>query len=402
MQKSLVSIIIPVYNGANYLREAVDSALNQTYQNCEVIVVNDGSDDNGKTEEIALSYGSRIRYFRKENGGVATALNAGIREMQGEYFSWLSHDDVFYPRKIEEQVKCVKENNVWMTACSYDIFTDSGRRVAVPLLQFYKEGNLEKNVFSVIQSLIQFGGVLLHECIFERYGTFREDLRTTQDYEFLFRILRKEKCKFSNEHLYGIRYHAEQGSNTIRSVDIERDEMYRMFLDELTHQERVELYGSDYNFFYQMLLRIFPIPGMEKSYSACLQGMRLNTCIAGEIEEKIETPIWIYGAGAYGKRLLFDLRCRGFAVEGFLDGNKKLHGKKIDGIICRGLGEQGMFRGRIIIASLYREEIAQELRRAGISNYVFKEDLDKILMDVSPQNKIVEKIIGRYQENGWR
>ena len=63
--------------------------------------------------------------------------------MQGEYFSLLSHDDVFYPRKIEEQVKCVKENNVWMTACSYDIFTDSGRRVAVPLLQFYKEGNLE-------------------------------------------------------------------------------------------------------------------------------------------------------------------------------------------------------------------------------------------------------------------
>lgn len=96
------------------------------------------------------------------------------------------------------------------------------------------------------------------------------------------------------------------------------------------------------------------------------------------------------------------MRCRGFAVEGFLDGNKKLHGKKIDGIICRGLGEQGMFRGRIIIASLYREEIAQELRRAGISNYVFKEDLDKILMDVSPQKKIVEKIIGRYQENGWR
>ena len=86
MQKSLVSIIIPVYNGANYLREAIDSALNQTYQNCEVIVVNDGSDDNGKTEEITLSYGSRIRYFRKENGGVATALNAGIREMQGEYF----------------------------------------------------------------------------------------------------------------------------------------------------------------------------------------------------------------------------------------------------------------------------------------------------------------------------
>ena len=65
-----VSIVIPVFNGSNYLREALDSALAQTYTNCEVIVVNDGSNDNGKTREIALSYGNKIRYFEKENGGV--------------------------------------------------------------------------------------------------------------------------------------------------------------------------------------------------------------------------------------------------------------------------------------------------------------------------------------------
>ena len=78
----LVSIVIPVYNGANYMREAIDSALAQTYKNIEVIVVNDGSTDN--TDEIAKSYGDKIRYFKKENGGVATALNLGIREMRGE------------------------------------------------------------------------------------------------------------------------------------------------------------------------------------------------------------------------------------------------------------------------------------------------------------------------------
>ncbi|MBO5570669.1 MAG: glycosyltransferase, partial [Clostridia bacterium] len=73
-----VSIVIPVYNGANFLREAIDSALGQTYPNIEILVVNDGSDDGGETESIALSYGNQIRYFRKENGGVATALNFGI------------------------------------------------------------------------------------------------------------------------------------------------------------------------------------------------------------------------------------------------------------------------------------------------------------------------------------
>ncbi len=101
----LVSIIIPVYNGSNFLSRAVDSALNQTYKNTEIIVVNDGSKDNGATEKIALSYGDKIRYFYKENGGVSTALNFGIENMRGEYFSWLSHDDEYEADKIEREVK---------------------------------------------------------------------------------------------------------------------------------------------------------------------------------------------------------------------------------------------------------------------------------------------------------
>lgn len=64
-----VSIVIPVYNGTNYMKDAIDSALNQTYKNCEVIVVNDGSTDHGATARLAKSYGNKIRYFEKENGG---------------------------------------------------------------------------------------------------------------------------------------------------------------------------------------------------------------------------------------------------------------------------------------------------------------------------------------------
>ena len=107
-----VSIVIPVYNGSNYLREAIDSALAQTYKNIEVIVINDGSNDNGKTDKICKSYGKRIRYFKKENGGVSSALNMGIEKMEGEYFSWLSHDDVYLPRKIETQIKFLASNQL--------------------------------------------------------------------------------------------------------------------------------------------------------------------------------------------------------------------------------------------------------------------------------------------------
>lgn len=108
----LVSIVIPVYNGANYMREAIDSALAQTYKNLEIIVVNDGSTDDGETERIALSYGDKITYYNKENGGCASALNYGISKMNGQWFSWLSHDDVYFPEKVKSAVDLINEKRL--------------------------------------------------------------------------------------------------------------------------------------------------------------------------------------------------------------------------------------------------------------------------------------------------
>src|SRR5262245_18482633 len=88
----LVSIVIPVYNGANFVADAIESALQQTYSRTEIIVINDGSTDDGATAQVAQIYGSRIRYYEKANGGCGSALNYGIERMRGEYFSWLSHD----------------------------------------------------------------------------------------------------------------------------------------------------------------------------------------------------------------------------------------------------------------------------------------------------------------------
>ena len=107
-----VSIIIPVYNGANYMRDAIDSALAQTYENIEVIVINDGSTDNGKTDKIARSYGDKIRYYNKKNGGVASAINYGLEKMTGDYFSWLSHDDRYLPNKVSDEISFLEEKKL--------------------------------------------------------------------------------------------------------------------------------------------------------------------------------------------------------------------------------------------------------------------------------------------------
>lgn len=103
----VVSVIIPVYNGAKYLMEAIDSVLSQTFTDFELLVVDDGSTD--ETWGLIQSYGSRVRGFRKLNGGVASALNLGIRESRGKWIAWLSHDDAFLPKKL------VLPGRVWVT-----------------------------------------------------------------------------------------------------------------------------------------------------------------------------------------------------------------------------------------------------------------------------------------------
>ena len=120
----LVSIIIPIYNGSNYCEQAICSALNQTYKNIEVIVINDGSNDDGLTRNICQKYSNKIFYYEKENGGVSSALNLGISKMKGEYFCWLSHDDTYTNNKIETQINYMLSRKYLVSYsdyCLYDI-----------------------------------------------------------------------------------------------------------------------------------------------------------------------------------------------------------------------------------------------------------------------------------------
>ena len=174
----LVSIIVPVYNGANYMREAIDSAISQTYKNIEIIVVNDGSTDNGETERIALSYGDKIKYFYKENGGCASALNYGISKMQGEWFSWLSHDDVYLPRKIESAIEEIQKNNLdvnsTILSCGGIVINDKGERI--PSKKASNEARLYSgnDMFTSFMAANSLNGcaLLIPKAVLDRAGGF--------------------------------------------------------------------------------------------------------------------------------------------------------------------------------------------------------------------------------------
>lgn len=195
MNDPKVSIIIPVYNGSNYLKCAIDCALNQTYDNIEIIVVNDGSSDGGATEEIALSYGDRIRYIAKPNGGVSSALNCGIANMTGAYFAWLSHDDAYSASRIQDAVDLLANHG--LLGKKYVGFTDGyimdagGQKIKNFRPCFEKD-----RVYSSLEVLdiISVYGTLYGCCFlipreaFEEVGSFDESLRYCQDSLMWYRI----------------------------------------------------------------------------------------------------------------------------------------------------------------------------------------------------------------------
>ena len=101
--KSLVSILINNYNYGRFVADAIDSALGQSYSNCEVIVVDDGSQDNSR--EVISRFGSRVKTVFKSNGGQSSAFNAGFAESSGDVICFLDSDDVFLPNKVEQAVE---------------------------------------------------------------------------------------------------------------------------------------------------------------------------------------------------------------------------------------------------------------------------------------------------------
>ena len=107
MTSELVSVVIPVYNSEKYLEECLNSVISQTYQNIEIIVIDDGSTDS--SPDILKEYSDRVNVISQKNSGLASALNLGINKMKGHWFKWFSPDDVMYPYTIETLVDEAKK-----------------------------------------------------------------------------------------------------------------------------------------------------------------------------------------------------------------------------------------------------------------------------------------------------
>jgi len=200
-----VSVIIPTYNRAKYLPKAIDSVLNQTYQDFEIIIVDDGSIDN--TKDILAKYDGKIRYFYQENKGPSAARNLGIKKACGEYVAFLDADDIWFPDKLDKQLG-IFNNDDKIGLVHSQMYVISNNNLA-SLSQNIKPKRLPGSSFA---ELLFYGSgppstfMVKHKC-FKKTGLFDKNLKTLEDLDMAVRIARFYKVVFIPFPLGSYRQH---------------------------------------------------------------------------------------------------------------------------------------------------------------------------------------------------
>ncbi|QDT35768.1 glycosyltransferase family 2 protein [Stratiformator vulcanicus] len=175
----IVSVIIPCYRQAHLLPEAVDSVLRQTYKAVEIVVVNDGSDDN--TDEVARSYGDRIKYVEKENGGLSSARNAGLAVATGDFVHFLDADDCVFSSAYADMIGSFADK-VGCVQCGFRTFTNPGELGHRWQLPNRSSCLLNSTVFGWVPH-----GVLWTRSAINKVGFFDEKLDSCEDWDIFVR-----------------------------------------------------------------------------------------------------------------------------------------------------------------------------------------------------------------------
>ena len=346
--KPLVSIIIPVYNGSNFMREAIDSALAQTYPNIEIIVVNDGSTDN--TREIALSYGDKIRYFEKEYtpNKISAEIEALQRTGERNLAVYSKYDLVKYPSGELNRIECL----------------------------IYGKERAEIGWFAVAMGLITGCTLLIPRVYFKQYGGFDESMRAVNDCEQWFRMFADKRLVYVNESLVGSRVHDKQVTVTYTYMHDEEDLFYSRMLRKLSNMNLDDVGIDYYLFFGFQLARFYSNGNYKKTFGYIVDYMR-KLQEPTDADEKRDafckklragfSAVYVYCAGRVAKKFIMALQLRDVVIDGVSDSDSKLWGKTVESLPCVPPSEIPS-DALVIIANAYPDKITDQLKAQGIKH----------------------------------
>ena len=227
--KPLISIIIPSYNRANLLIRSINSALNQTYKNFELIVVDDGSTDNTKKLLEPYINAKKIKYFYQKNRGPSSAKNMGMKSAKGDYLAFLDSDDEWLPKKLEKQLELFERStnpNLGFVGCNSLIINEKNNKK-----QIYKTPR-KKNAFYALlvnNFIWSCSSIMIKGSIIDQIGFFDENLSIGEDWDMWIRITQKYDFDFVDEPLFKYYVH---NANITNAITIRKKEKYLQYISD--------------------------------------------------------------------------------------------------------------------------------------------------------------------------
>ncbi len=230
----MVSVIIPTYNRAGLVVQAIDSVLAQTCQEFEIIVVDDGSTDN--TREVVAAYGDKVRYVYQDNAGVYAARNHGIRLSKGSFIAFLDSDDVWEKDKLACQLNLLIKYPEYAAVHTASSTVDKDGRIIESVVNPQRQshdGKVFDEFFEFNMAVILLSTVMICRECFDKIGLFDEHSPVATDHFFFLRLAFYYQIAFIDEPL--VRYRLTDGSLSRRNV-LEnvtwREKLLREFIDE--------------------------------------------------------------------------------------------------------------------------------------------------------------------------
>lgn len=179
----IVSTIIPTFNRARMISEAIDSVISQDFDNAEIIIIDDGSTDN--TVEIVRKYGSQVTYIRTENRGVSAARNLGIARASGNLIAFLDSDDIWLPGKLTTQVNYFNANPDIHICQTEELWIRNGKRVNPKNIHKKCSGWIFENCIPLC--IVSPSAVMIRKKVFDDIGIFDENMPACEDYDLWLR-----------------------------------------------------------------------------------------------------------------------------------------------------------------------------------------------------------------------
>ncbi len=231
-----VSAIIPVYNGQNYVAEAIESVLAQTHPASECLVIDDGSTDG--TRDAVSRFGDAVRYVRQARSGVSAARNRGLQLAGGEFVAFLDHDDIWRADKLALQVEAIQRANATMVLCAIEMVDAAGSSLGTKRLGARRDLVTGMLLFDGTETVSCSSTGLARRGDLLAMGGFDPALGMSADWDLLLRVLLEGRLEYVDEPL--VRYRVHDSNMSRRVGPMERD-MRHAFAKAFSHPQLPEV-----------------------------------------------------------------------------------------------------------------------------------------------------------------